>query len=65
MHGIVEIKGESKEEAIENFKRQLNDLDLPEESYYVDESFQWSYDDEEELKAVMSPLWKLVKVENE
>lgn len=53
MYGRVEIEAETKEEAIEIFKDVMQELPLPEESYYVDDSFELSTDNIEELKAMM------------
>ena len=52
MYGRVIVEANSKEEALEEFHR-IEDtgfgFDLPDESYYVDDSFQLSDDNTEEL----------------
>ncbi len=58
MCGRVEIEAETKEEAIEIFKDVMQELPLPEESYYVDDSFELSTDNIEELKAMIFEVEK-------
>lgn len=58
MYGRVEIEAETKEEAIEIFKDVMQELPLPEESYYVDDSFELSTDNIEELKAMIFEVGK-------
>lgn len=39
-YGVVKIKAESLEEAIEIFDKTEDDIPLPDDWYYVDASFQ-------------------------
>lgn len=53
VYGRVKVEANSVEEAIEIIKKDENDMSLPTESYYVDDSFGLSCDDLEELKAMI------------
>ena len=53
MYGVVEVEASSKEEAIEVIKKDATDISLPDEKYYVDDSFGLSCDDMEELKSMV------------
>jgi hypothetical protein len=48
--GFVEIEAHSIEQAISFFKKYTEDIELPEEMYYVDGSFRLIDDDVEIIK---------------
>lgn len=50
MSGYVDIKADSMEDAMEKFKKENDDIDLPTDGEYVDGSFQLSSDDVEIMK---------------
>ena len=50
--GYIEIEGETMQEAMENFKKNINFIALPNEVEYVDGSFQLSSNDVEEMEAL-------------
>lgn len=50
VYDIVEIEATSLEEAIEIFEEAKNDMELPDEPKYVEDSFQLSTTEMEELK---------------
>lgn len=52
-YGTVEVEGATPEEALANFKKQMDELPLPTDSYYVDGSFRLSDDDESEVLAMI------------
>lgn len=61
MYGEVDIIADTKEEALEKFRKKIDEIPLPEEAYYVDGSFVESGGNEEETLAMMSPKFKIVK----
>lgn len=52
-YGTVEVEGATPEEALANFKEQMDELPLPTDSYYVDGSFRLSDDNESEVLALI------------
>lgn len=45
VYGVVEVEAESLEEAVEYFQENSDLIPLPEESHYVDASFNLSCDE--------------------
>lgn len=56
VYGTVEVVGKTKEEALANFKQQIDDIALPLDSDYVEGSFNLSADDDEENIALMEEI---------
>lgn len=50
--GYIEVEGETMQEAMENFKKNIEFIALPTDVEYVDESFQLSSNDVEEMEAL-------------
>lgn len=50
--GYVEVEGETMQEAMENFNKNIDFIALPTDIEYVDGSFQLSSNDVEEMKAL-------------
>lgn len=50
MYGIVKIEASSLQQAIYYFQNNLDEIELPEDAYYVDGSFGLSTTDIEELE---------------
>lgn len=48
--GYVEVEGETMQEAMENFKKNIDFIALPTDVEYVDGSFRLSSDDVEEME---------------
>ena len=48
--GYVEVEGETMQEAMENFNKNIDFIALPTDIEYVDGSFQLSSNDVEEMK---------------
>lgn len=55
-YGVVEVEGNSPEEALENFKKHIDEYELPEQQHYVDDSFRLSSDDDEEVIAMIEKV---------
>lgn len=53
MYGVIEVEAESPEEAIEIVRTDKEDISLPGESHYVDDSFRLSSDCEKEMLAMV------------
>lgn len=56
MCGMIEVVAETKEEALEIVRLSEDDFPLPPDAYYVDDSFELSSDNDEELKAMMEEV---------
>lgn len=50
--GEVDIEANSLEEAVEIFKEKMDEISLPEQSFYVDDSFKLTTDNIEEIKVM-------------
>lgn len=50
--GEVDIEANSLEEAVEIFKEKSDEISLPEQSFYVDDSFKLTTDNIEEIKVM-------------
>lgn len=50
--GYIEVEGETMQEAMENFKKNIEFIALPTDVEYVDGSFQLSSNDVEEMEAL-------------
>lgn len=50
--GEVDIEANSLEEAVEIFKEKSDEIPLPEQSFYVDDSFKLTTDNIEEIKVM-------------
>lgn len=55
-YGVVEVEGNSPEEALENFKKHIDEYELPEQQHYVDDSFRLSSDDDKEVIAMIEKV---------
>lgn len=51
MYGIVTVQANTLEEAIEIARDADGVIPLPDDAYYVDDSWDLSYDDAEEIRA--------------
>lgn len=52
MCGYVDIEADTMEEAMNKFNEECDYIKLPDESYYVDGSFQLSTEDVHEMEAI-------------
>ena len=61
VYGVIKVEANSKEEAIKIAKSNLDDFSLPTESFYVDDSFDLSSDNLEELKAMTEIIYNAIE----
>lgn len=57
--GVVEVEGKTIEEALENFNKTEDEIGLPDDAEYVDDSFRLSNDNKEELIAMIKIINKV------
>ena len=59
VYGVVEIEADSMEEAVNKFDETIDDIPLPDQSEYIDDSFrrETGCDDDIEYYKEMQKFW--------